>query len=134
MGGPRASTLRQIQRGQICALCHVFLSPPLGERVCEHCTPTVQRKPPASARIHCVFMRYHLIDGVWLVDYVQRDMRTAIGRQRRILNSEKLRDLAQRGAEDKDLASMEALAYGIAHGRGGLWCLLTDEQLAALKR
>jgi hypothetical protein len=42
--------------------------------------------------------------------------------------------MAERGGALRDLASRQAVDYGISMGRGSVWLNLTEEQYAKLKR
>src|SRR5437764_217971 len=121
MGSERASTVRQIRAGKICALCRCSLEEPLrpGERLCDRCR--------AARRRHRVYMHFMERDG-WHCNFLEEDLKTPLPRKLNFLSEEKVREMARRGGCAMNLESLQALDHGIEIGRGGVWMELTEEQ------
>ncbi|MGI4831272.1 MAG: hypothetical protein ACRYFU_24285 [Janthinobacterium lividum] len=124
MGGPRASTVRQIEAGKRCYMCGRQIETPAGhrgERKCEACSPNRR-----------VYMSFFHRDG-WSVQFLEPDLRTPVCRMRNFASPDKIRELVARTPTKMVLEDKQALDYGISHGRGGAYLDLTAEQYRKLK-
>ena len=125
MGGERASTVRQIHSGQICALCRVPLPSPhsQGEQLCSKCRGERKR--------HRVYMSFMDRQG-WFCQFLEEDLKTPLPKKVIVKNQDKVREIARRGGCNMNLESLQALEHGIEIGRGGVWLELTEEQYQKL--
>lgn len=126
VGSERASTVRQIRSGKICAICRRSLPPPhtLGEQLCGQCRTERKR--------HRVYMSYIHRDG-WLCQFLEEDLKTLLPKRVSVKSEEQLREMAKRGGANMNLESLQAMDHGISIGRGGVWLELTEEQYQKLK-
>ncbi len=124
MGGPRASTQRQIDAGKICAFCRRSLDfQPTRERLCDKC----------GGKRYRIYMHYMLADG-WFCQFLEEDLKTPLPRKVRLDDPAKIIEMAEKGGAAMLLEDRQALDYGIAQGRGSVWLNLTWEQYQKLKR
>lgn len=127
MGIPRASTIRQQERGQRCCVCKAFLGGAAwaneGPKACEKCQPT-------TVRVYVTFF----YRGGWVCSFVEADCRTPVGRIRTFGSTEKLLELIARTPTKLMQEDKQALEHAIEIGRGGMWLDLKAEQYAALLR
>jgi hypothetical protein len=124
MGGPRASTQRQIDSGKICANCRRLLDlRPSHERLCEKC----------SGKRHRVYLHFMLSDG-WFCQFLEEDLKTPLPRKLRLDDPAKIVEMAEKGGAAMRLEDRQALDYGIKQGRGSVWLNLTQDQYEKLKR
>ena len=124
MGGPRASTIRQIEGAKRCYRCNQPIDTPpwhMGERLCAVCSPL--------RRVYCTFF---LRDG-WSVQFLEADAKTAVGRIRTFAEPDKIREMIARTPTKMNVEAKQALEYGISRGRGGLYLDLTEAQYRKLK-
>lgn len=126
MGSERASTVRQIRSGRICALCRSSLPPPqsYGEHLCAKCR--------AERKRHRVYMSFMLRDG-WHCSFLEEDCKTSLPRKFTFSSEEKVKEMARKGGAAMNLETLQALEHGIEIGRGGVWLELTEEQYEKLK-
>lgn len=125
MGGPRASTLRQIRYGERCAVCERFIGTQGAtgrERRCDECT----------ARPHRVYAIFFCRDG-WVVNFLLEDLKTSAGPIRHFRNFDTIRRIFRR-VEDGKLTCGKELDQGEREGRGAFWMKLSDDELARLRR
>lgn len=127
MGSERASTVRQIRSGQICALCRATLPKPqsYGEQLCAKCRGERKR--------HRVYMSFMEREG-WLCQFLEEDLKTPLPRRVIVKSVDKVREMARKGGASMNLESHQALEHGIEMGRGGVWLELTEEQYGKLKK
>jgi hypothetical protein len=124
MGGPRASTVRQIESGKICANCRGSLPyQPTRERLCDKC----------GGKRHRVYMHFMQRDG-WFCQFLEEDLRTPLPRKVRLEDPAKIIEMAEKGGAAMRLEDRQAIDHGIAQGRGSVWLSLTEEQYQKLKR
>ncbi len=125
MGSERASTVRQIRAGKICALCRSRVHEPAGngEQLCVKCRAVRKR--------HRVYMFFQLRKG-WHCQFLEEDLKTALPRKITFGSEQKIREMAERGGPTLNLESLNALAHGIEIGRGGIWLEPTEEQYRKL--
>lgn len=71
--------------------------------------------------------------GGWVVQFLELDAKTSIGRIRTFGSADKLRELIARTPTRLDLAAKQALEHAIQGGRGGVYLDLTSEQYRKLK-
>ena len=119
MGGERASTTRQREKGKICWKCHGTIPPPYPcrERLCA----------PCGGPVKDVYARFWREGQRWRV--ALSDMRgESRMRDLTVASPDKLEELARRGGAMKDLAAKQAIETGIRNGAGGFQMSLTDEQ------
>ena len=101
--------------------------------------------PSARCHIHSVFAYYspmgkrkvylyYMCNRGWECQFLEADLKTPVGRRMTFADPQKVIELAERGGAFKDLASRQAMDYGINMGRGSAWLWLTDEQYAKLKK
>ena len=124
MGGPRASTMRQIEAGKRCCKCGRQIDTPpwrRGERKCEACLP--------HRRVFCNF--FHR-DG-WTVQFLEEDVKTPVGRMLTFASPEKIRELVGRTPTKFTPETQQELDYDIGKGRGGLYLDLTETQYRRLR-
>lgn len=124
MGGPRASTTRQIEAGKRCNGCgHSLDIPPwhTGERLCTRCSPL--------HRVYCTF--FHR-DG-WCVQFLEPDLKTSVCRMRNFGSPDKIREMVARTPTKLMQEDKQALEYAISTGRGGLYLDLTEAQYRKLR-
>jgi len=121
MGSERASAVRQIRSGQICALCRTSLPKPnsYGEQLCAKCRGERKR--------HRLYMSFMQRDG-WYCQFLEEDLKTPLPRKVTVSTAEKVREMARKGGASMNLESHQALELGIENGRGGVWLELTEEQ------
>jgi hypothetical protein len=126
VGGERASTVRQVRSGKVCALCRRPLPQPhtAGEQLCAMCRA-------ASGR-HRVYMSYMQRDG-WHCHFLEPDLKTAVREGLHFRSDQKIREIAERGGCNMNLEARQSLDHGIEIGRGGVWLELTEEQYRRLK-
>lgn len=127
MSSERASTVRQIRAGKICALCRCPLDAPgsIGERLCTTCR--------ASRGRHRIYMHFMFRDG-WHCQFLEEDLKTPLPRKLCFSHEAKVREMARRGGCMLNLESLQALDHALEIGRGGVWMELTEEQYQKLKR
>jgi hypothetical protein len=125
MGSERASTVRQIRSGQICALCRASLAKhqSYGEQLCAKCRDERKR--------HRVYMSFMEREG-WLCQFLEEDLKTPLPRRVIVKSVDKVREMARKGGASMNLESHQALEHGIEMGRGGVWLELTEEQYGRL--
>lgn len=131
MGGPRASTIRQRERGQRCAACESWLGGPawvnLGQRLCTKCAPS-------TVRIYMSFFSRGLQGGSeWVCGFLESDLKTSICRSRTFASAQKLQDLVERTPTVLSDSDQRSFAYDLERGRGGVWLEVTAEQYARLR-
>lgn len=126
VGRERASTVRQIRGGKICALCRQSIPAPhtFGEQLCVACRSVRNR--------HRVYMSFMHRNG-WLCQFLEEDLKTPLPRKVTVAGPEKVREMAARGGCDLTLDTRHALDHGIEIGRGGVWLELSDEQYQKLQ-
>lgn len=126
VGGERASTVRQVRSGKICALCRRSLPEPhtFGEQLCAGCRAASGRRR--------VYMSYMQREG-WFCQFLEEDLKTPVGKRLHFRGEEKIREIAERGGCNMNLESRQSLDHGIEIGRGGIWLELTGEQYRKLK-
>jgi hypothetical protein len=78
-------------------------------------------------------MHFMLSDG-WFCQFLEEDLKTSLPRKVRLESPEKIVEMAEKGGAAMRLEDRQALAYGIAQGRGSVWLNLTHEQYQKLKR
>jgi hypothetical protein len=123
MGGERASTARQRIAGEICCMCKKILGPaqkPI-ERYCDQCGR------------HKVYMSYFRCKE-WIVQFLEPDGKTLIGRIITFADADKIRELIARTPTQLNLEARNMLEHSISQGRGGLFLELTNEQYIRLGR
>jgi hypothetical protein len=127
MGSERASTVRQIRSGEICALCRSHLPRPqtYGERLCPKCR--------AESKRHRVYMSFQSRKG-WHCQFLEEDLKTPLPRKITFTTDDKVREMAKRGGANLSLETLHAIEHGIDIGRGGGWLELTEEQYSKLKQ
>lgn len=130
MAGERASTTRQREAGKICWECRTPIdydpTHPHGERLCQRCTQARESKK----RIYMSFARKQ----GWYCEFVEDGVETPLPRKFTFATEDKVRELVRRCGGLSDLASKQALEYGISSGRGGVYLNPTQEQYNLLKR
>ena len=104
----------------MCGRCRAFLD----ETLCVRCATA----PDAKRRIYMNF--FHR--GSWIVNFLEGDLKTPIGRIRTFLNADQVREIAKRGGALKQLADHQAFDMAIEYGRGGIYLELTPEQYRKL--
>ncbi len=125
MGSERASTVRQIRFGQICALCRVSLPSPRshGEQLCAKCRGERKR--------HRIYMFFQNRKG-WHCQFLEEDLKTPLPRRFTFQSESKVREMAERGGAAMNLDTLHALDHAIEIGRGGVWLELTEDQYGKL--
>jgi hypothetical protein len=126
MGGERASTARLRIAGKICAQCgNRLLDPPptSGERVCARC------KSPGTHRVYM----YYMFRENWMCQFLEEDLKTSLPRRLHFKDAEKIRTIVEKVGNFANLQDRQALDYGLAIGRGGVWLQLTEEQYQRLR-
>src|SRR5215469_13998802 len=96
----RASTVRQIRAGKICAMCRRSLPEPhfAGEQLCANCRSARKR--------HRVYMSY-MLRQVWHCQFLEDDGKTPLPRRITFKSSEKIREMAKRGGATLNLDSLQ---------------------------
>lgn len=126
MGGERASTVRLRLAGKICAQCGTRLHDPPptpGERLCSKCqSPGIRR----------VYM-YYMFRQDWMCQFLEEDLKTPLPRRLHFKDAEKIRTIIDKVGNFANLQDRQALDYGLAIGRGGVWLQLTEEQYRRLR-
>jgi hypothetical protein len=127
MGSERASIVRQIRSGRICALCRRSLPQPetAGEQLCVACR--------AERGRHRVYMFFQRRNG-WHCHFLEEDLKTPLSKKLRFNSHEKIREIAERGGCNMNLEARQSLDHGIEIGRGGMWLELSAEQYETLRR
>jgi len=69
----------------------------------------------------------------WVVQFLEPDMKTPVGRIRRLCDVSKVRELIDRTPTKLDLAAKQALEQAISIRRGGMFLELTGDQYRKLK-
>ena len=120
----RASTTRQRERGQRCAVCSAWLGGAawanLGRRHFAPCSP----------RPHAVFMHFQQF-GSWRVTFSLLPDQKHLARTLHFANSDKLVELARRAQASEEM--LRDLEHSInTWGRGTVTLRLTDAQLRVL--
>src|SRR5438309_692978 len=125
MASDRASTIRQIRSGSICALCRSALPPSqsAGERLCSKCRGERKR--------HRIYMSFVHRAG-WVCQFVEEDLKTPLPRKVHFRDDQKVREIARRGGASLNLETLQAFDHGIEIGRGGIWLELSEEQYRKL--
>ncbi len=123
MGGPRASSVKQIEAGKRCYMCGRAIDTPpwhRGERKCVACSPK------RDAYMH--FGRYK---DWWHVSFALLPDQKPLARKLTFRDKEKLFELARRaGAADEIMAELERTLR--AWGQGTITLSLTEAQVRAL--
>ena len=63
-----------------------------------------------------------------MVNFLECDMKTVVGRIRTFRSEEAIREIAKRGGALKTQEDHQSFEYALGHGRGGLFLELTAEQ------
>ena len=110
-----------------CARCQGSVA----QALCQQCAS----RPDNPRRIYMQFF----VRGVqgrdeWIVNFLEVDLKTSIGRIRTFRSEEKIWQTAERGGALKLQEDHQALEYAFRQGRGGLFLTLTAEQYGKLKR
>lgn len=122
MGSERASTTRMRERGQICCICLIPLAPPhpWRERRCLKCDH------PRRVYLHA------LQRTGWVVQFLEEDLKTPVGKMFTYANLDGVRELLTRGNADAE--AREEFESGIRRwGIGACFLTLTAEQYKRLK-
>lgn len=82
---------------------------------------------------HRVYKHFMLNNG-WYCQFLNEDLKTPAARPITFKDPAKVIEMAERGHALKDLATRQALDYGINQGRGSVWLMLTPEQYNKLTR
>ena len=82
---------------------------------------------------HRVYCYFKCRNG-WQCQFLLPDLKTTAARPITFQDPTKIVEMAERGGAFKDLASRQAVDYGISMGRGSVWLCLSDEQYERLKR
>ena len=69
---------------------------------------------------------------VWLVQFLEVDLKTSVGRRRTFASADKIRELVARTPTRLLLEDKQAFEYAIQKGRGALYLDLTQEQYGKL--
>jgi hypothetical protein len=77
---------------------------------------------------------YFMCRNGWQCQFLEPDLKTTAARPITFQDPAKVIEMAERGGAFKDLASRQAVDYGISMGRGSVWLYLSDEQYEKLKR
>jgi hypothetical protein len=77
---------------------------------------------------------YFMCNRGWQCQFLEPDLKTTAARPITFADPAKIVEMAERGGALRDLASRQAVDYGISMGRGSVWLNLTEEQYAKLKR
>ena len=114
----------------MCGRCRAFLT----EALCQRCACS----PETKRRVYMNFFVRGEPHGKsfvqsWVVNFLEGDLKTPIGRIRTFRSEEKIREMAERGGALKSQEDHQAFEYALSHGRGGLYLELTAEQYARLK-
>lgn len=123
MGGPRASTMRQIAAGRRCYRCSRAIDTPpwqRGERLCDACAPR-----------YSAYMHIGRYKGWWDVSFSLLPDQKLLARKLNFRDKEKILELARRTrASDEVMAELERTLR--AWGQGTITLSLTSEQVTAL--
>jgi hypothetical protein len=123
MAGERAATTRMRERGQICCICGIPLAPP---------HPWRERRCPKCDRTQRVYLHSHQVRQFWVVQYLEADLRTPIGRMFHYAELERVRAILTRGSADA--AAREEFESGIHKwGIGACFLALTLGQYEKLR-
>ncbi len=87
----------------------------------------------ATAARRSVYMHFFLRAGVWICNFFEPDVKTAVGPIRTTRNEEKLRETITRGGGIQNSEDRNMIDYGIKEGRGSAWLELTADQYRLLK-
>jgi hypothetical protein len=81
---------------------------------------------------HRVYMSFFLSHG-WVVQFLESDLKTSVGRIRTLGSVDKVRELINRTPTPMNLEVVNMLDHAINKGRGGIYLQLTREQYMKLK-
>lgn len=84
-----------------------------------------------KAKTRKIYMSFFCKDG-WIVQFLEADLKTSIGRIRRFSDPDKVRELIDRTPTPMNLEARNMLDHAIAVGRGGMFLELTVEQYRKL--
>jgi hypothetical protein len=77
-------------------------------------------------------MSFFMRDG-WVVQFLEPDLKTSLGRIRAFSDANKIRELIERTPTPINLESRNMIEHAIDKGRGGMYLQLTGEQYRKLK-
>jgi hypothetical protein len=124
MGSERASTVRMREQGRICWSCKIPLAPPhpYKERLCHRC-----EKP------HRVYIHTTRYKELWVVQYLEEDLKTPLGRMYHYPSLDTVRTILSRAGVDPQ--TREEFESGVRRWAiGACFLNLTGEQYQKLKR
>jgi hypothetical protein len=77
---------------------------------------------------------YYIFRNTWTCQFLEEDLKTALPLRLSFRDPEKVRAIVGKVGSFANLQDRQALDYGLATGRGGVWLQLTKEQYLRLKR
>ena len=91
--------------------------------------------------MHRVYMYFFVRGGdppgsdreVWVLNFLEPDLQTPIGKIRSCSSVDQVRGMARRGGGLRTTEAVDGFEAAIKHGRGDVWLELTAEQYSALK-
>jgi len=76
---------------------------------------------------------YYMFRQDWMCQFLEEDLRTPLPRRLHFKDAEKIRTIIDKVGNFANLQDRQALDYGLAIGRGGVWLQLTEEQYRRLR-
>lgn len=76
---------------------------------------------------------YYIYRNAWMCQFLEEDLKTPLPRRLCFRNPEKIRSIVEKVGNFANLQDRQALDYGLAIGRGGVWLQLSEEQYLQLK-
>lgn len=77
---------------------------------------------------------YYIYRKSWTCQFLEEDLKTPLPLRLSFRDPEKVRAIVDKVGNFANLQDRQALDYGLATGRGGVWLQLTEEQYLRLKR
>ena len=77
---------------------------------------------------------YYIYRNSWMCQFLEEDLKTPLPRRLCFRSPEKIRAVVDKVGSFANLQDRQALDYGLAIGRGGVWLQLDEEQYMRLKR
>jgi len=68
-----------------------------------------------------------------MCQFLEEDLKTSLPRRLHFKDAEKIRTIVEKVGNFANLQDRQALDYGLAIGRGGVWLQLTEEQYQRLR-
>lgn len=76
---------------------------------------------------------YYIYRNSWTCQFLEEDLKTPLPRRCSFRDPEKIRAIVEKVGSFANLQDRQALDYGLAIGRGGVWLQLNAEQYMRLK-